>query len=50
MRKEPKGIGFYYDGKDKNDRPNLADAMTDWNAGFGYEGWHYSGQLEMIIK
>ena len=50
LEKKTIGIGFYYDGKDKNDRPNLADAMTDWNAEFGYEGWHYSGQLEMKVK
>lgn len=35
-------LSVNYTGEDENDRPNLADAMTDWHAEYGYEQFYFS--------
>ena len=50
LEKKAIGLGFYFDGKDGNDKPNLASIMTDWHTEFGFTAWHYSGDLQMVIK
>lgn len=35
-------LALSYTGKDENDRPNLADAMNDWHADYGYEEFYFT--------
>lgn len=35
-------LAISYTGKDEKDRPNLADAMNDWHAEYGYDQFYYS--------
>ena len=34
--------GLLYTGSDEEDRPNLADAMDDWHADYGYDELYFS--------
>ncbi len=38
-------LGVFYVGDDENDRPNLADYMTDWNKEYDYDTYNFSLNL-----
>ena len=35
-------LAVSYTGSDEKDRPNLADAMDDWHADYGYDELYFS--------
>ena len=42
IEKQEYGLNLFYTGADKDDRPNLADIMEDWNKDYGYEEYLYN--------
>ena len=45
VEKEAYGLNLFYTGADENDRPNLADIMTDWHNEYGSEQFRFSVNL-----
>ncbi len=39
------GLNLSYTGKDKKDKPNLADVMVNWKKEYDYAEWYYTGSF-----
>ena len=50
IEKQEYGFNLFYTGADKDDRPNLAEIMEDWNKDYGYEEYLYDLSLTRPVE